>query len=684
MMANDNLFLHGDTVRSSPLAVILAIAFGLVICAGAVVVALVAGVLLLGYQSAIATGAPLAAPAVAPAPTSTLAPALEAPAPPASAAALEMEATLAAVELTPRDPVALAMALRGVMPEDIPPSGNVTPVERHVGDVESFWVLNSDTREALQIDAELVAETEHVYMWLDTSASARLPNGENAAPEDFLAAAERFEESYQILHGIFGEEPSPGVDGDVHLYVLNSGNLGAVGGFFSADDELPVAVNPMSNVHEMFYVSTWGSGGINGDYYNKTLAHEFQHMIHHTLDPNEDTWLNEGMSELAQQLAGLSGTDWVSAYLFDPGIQLTAWPPEGDTSPYYGGSFLMTEYLYERFGVDFITDLVRDPRNGLASLDEALADAGYEGDVDDVLDDWSVALVLDDPSLAGGRYGFENIDPGSPLVTDMIVDASWTRESRLNQYGFDYVQIFVRGPVEIAFTGDQTAAIVPVNPHSGDWMWWSNIGDYSMTTLTHPFDLSAVDQATLTFWTWYNIELEWDYAYVMVSTDDGQTWETLESPISTDFDPTGNNYGDGITGASEEWIQVAVDLSDYAGQAILLRFTLITDDSAHLEHMVIDDIAIPEIGFSDDIEGGGGNWVADGFVRIINHLPQHWSVQALVLDESLEVYEMTLDEDNTGTLSLDIPATASEAYLIVSPRTRYTLMPALYHVEMTR
>ncbi len=680
-------------MRPSPLAVGLAIAFGLLICAGAVLLVVAAAVLFVGFPTTVAVSTPViiggqpspyVVPPPATVPTITPAPSLSDPPLPTGPAELEMEAALAAVEITPRDPVALAIALNGVDPADIPPPGSAVPGEYSIGDVETFWVLNNDTREGRQVEAEMVAETEHVYMWLDTSTPARLPGGGEATSADFLAAAERFEESYRLLREVFGEEPSPGVDGDVHLYVVNSGNLGAVGGFFSADDQLPTVVNPMSNAHEMFYVSTWGAGGINGSYYNKTLAHEFQHMIHYARDPNEDTWLNEGMAELAQQLAGLSGTDWVSDYLGNTGIQLTAWPPEDNTAPYYGGNFLLAEYLYERFGVDFVSDLVRDPRNGLPSLDAALADVGYEGDTDDILDDWAVAIALDDPSVEEGRYGFENIEVRGPSAPAIVLDAPWDREGPLNQYGFDYIHIYLEGPVQVTFEGDQTVPVMPVGPYSGDWMWWSNIADYSVTTLTREVDLSAADRATLTFWTWYNIELEWDYAYVMASTDGGQTWDTLPTPIGTDFDPTGNNYGNGITGSSEEWLQVAVDLSGYAGQTILLRFALITDDSAHLHHIVIDDIAIPEIGFFDDVEGGAEGWEADGFVRIINRLPQHWSVQAVVVGEPLEVYEMVIGEDGTGSLSLDIPGGGNGAYLIVSPRTRTTLMPASYRIEITR
>ena len=55
----------------------------------------------------------------------------------------------------------------------------------------------------------------------------------------------------------------------------------------------------------MFYVAAdLRSMEPNSSFYDGTLAHEFQHMIHWANDRNEDTWVNEGMSDLA--MGGLS------------------------------------------------------------------------------------------------------------------------------------------------------------------------------------------------------------------------------------------------------------------------------------------------------------------------------------------------------------------------------------------
>ncbi len=70
------------------------------------------------------------------------------------------------------------------------------------------------------------------------------------------------------------------------------------------------------------------------------------------------------------------------------------------------------------------------------------------------------------------------------------------------------------------------------------------------------------------------------------STDGGETWQILEGRTTTDDNPVGNAYGVGWTGASGEgvgpqWIGRGSDLTPYAGQEILLRFEMATDDAVN-------------------------------------------------------------------------------------------------------
>jgi hypothetical protein len=127
--------------------------------------------------------------------------------------------------------------------------------------------------------------------------------------------------------------------------------------------------------------------------------------------------------------------------------------------------------------------------------------------------------------------------------------------------------------------------------HSGSWGYYSGSGDNLENTLTaeRPIVVEA-EIDTLTFWTSYDIEVDYDYAFVEVSTNQGESWTTVEGNITTTYNPYGNNRGHGITGATVEWMEAIFPLTAYLGQEIQLRISYVTD-GAWIEHGIdVDDL----------------------------------------------------------------------------------------------
>jgi hypothetical protein len=127
--------------------------------------------------------------------------------------------------------------------------------------------------------------------------------------------------------------------------------------------------------------------------------------------------------------------------------------------------------------------------------------------------------------------------------------------------------------------------------HSGSYGYYSGSGDNlnSMLTAERPVMVDAQSD-TFTFWTSYDIEVDYDYAYVEVSTDQGESWTTVQGNITTTHNPYGNNRGDGITGASPGWVEGIFPLTAYLGQEIQLRIAYATD-GAWIEHGIdVDDL----------------------------------------------------------------------------------------------
>jgi bacillopeptidase F (M6 metalloprotease family) len=205
-------------------------------------------------------------------------------------------------------------------------------------------------------------------------------------------------------------------------------------------------------------------------------------------------------------------------------------------------------------------------------------------------------------------------------------------------------------------------------------------------TLTREFDFTDVTgRIELSYWTWYDIEEGWDYLYLESSLD-GEAWEILRTPSCRDDDLSGNAYGCGYTGksggaGSARWTQESIDLSQYAGRKVQLRFEYVTDAALHGEGLLLDDLSIDAIGYSEDLEAGEGEWEAQGFARIENVLPQTFRLALVMMrNDGTTVEYPEVSDDQTATIPLSLEGGES-AVLLVTGTQRFTRLPASYTIE---
>ncbi|MGB0383415.1 MAG: hypothetical protein ACPGWR_01205 [Ardenticatenaceae bacterium] len=550
-----------------------------------------------------------------------------------------------------------------------------------IGDTLVFNVSNSNTDENFETEATLRAQTAHASWWVDNNVEIN--------QEDLDASARVFEEkTYPTNRAIFGSEWTPGVDGDprVHVFV---GNVPGVGGYYSSADEFPRSIDPFSNEKEIFYINS--SNALPGDdYFDGILAHEFQHMIHWNMDRNEDVWMNEGLSELAADVNDLYVGSGAYSFAEQPDLPVTRWSDQ--THPFYGSAYLFIYYFYQRFGEDAVSQLVQTEANSIEGFNQVLAPYGIT--FNELFADWTVTNLLDDTTVEDGRFGYAKSVAYTPAFAHTSNQYPEERQADVNQYGTDYIRFEAsndQSPLRIEFSGNKTNRVVPTEPYSGQWMLWSNRGDDTHSSTTRAFDLSALDSATLRFWAWYDIEKDYDYAYVTVSTDGGSHWQPLATADTTDTNPQGNSFGNAFTNKSGHpasapedsesyWQEQVVDLTPFVGQPILISFHQITDDALNYNGMVIDDISIPELNYFEDFEQGDGGWEHAGFVRIDNILPQYFIVRAVAEGSNgTRIFDFPLNENNYGTLTIDDFGNGSDQVtLIVTGAMRFTAEQATY------
>jgi hypothetical protein len=343
-------------------------------------------------------------------------------------------------------------------------------------------------------------------------------------------------------------------------------------------------------------------------------------------------------------------------------------------------------YFLQRYGAEMTQAVVANPSSGMTGFNTVLTEHGVTERFNDVFADFLAANYLNDPTAGAGLWGYTDLAPNPVAVTERYSIYPAENQTTVYQYGGDYIELTGNGDMTIQFTGSTRVKVVDNEAHSGSYQWYSHRGDDSNTRLTRAFYLRGVNSAGLNYWTWYDIEDNWDYGYVEISTDGGETWTILPTPHSATSNPSGNAYGPGYTGASGQgstWLEERLDISAYAGQEVLIRFEYVTDDAVNRPGWTIDDLSIPEIGFYDDVEGGANGWQAEGFVRMDNVLPQRFLAQVLEIGDEVNLRPIPLDESNSGMLRVEgLGTTIERAVLIISGLTPVTTQPASYEYQL--
>ncbi|TET49958.1 MAG: hypothetical protein E3J64_08800, partial [Anaerolineales bacterium] len=185
-------------------------------------------------------------------------------------------------------------------------------------------------------------------------------------------------------------------------------------------------------------------------------------------------------------------------------------------------------------------------------------------------------------------------------------------------------------------------------------------------------------EATLTYWTYFDIEAGYDRAMLEASDDGGLSWEVLLTPCGGAIDPGGDTTWSytGVSGDGPVWIYDEGDLSQYVGGEVLIRFSYLTDGAITGVGFALDDISIPEIGYYDDVEADLGGWEASGFVRAGANVEQQYLALLIGLGEDITVRRLPLSADQTAEWLVPIGTEGwREAIVLVSglaPLTRHS------------
>jgi len=473
---------------------------------------------------------------------------------------------------------------------------------------------------------------------------------------------------YPTCTGIFGQHLVRGDEGQkIWILIFNirdesyydPAQTSYIAGYFSVSEN---SVNNKNIMHIDSY--NWedrtGPGVARPYLYEGVFAHEFEHLIHFDIDPDEPSWVDEGLADMAGYLCGYGHPNGHLMYYmaFHWLTPLTFW---GGGLEDYGASYLFQLYLYEKFGgLAFTMDLVKEQANGIKGIVKTLAKHGVWYPFDWIFDWWTIANYLDDTSMAGGRYGYDLLEIGSADTNGWTIDyalwgyygepifsGEWELEGWWGvpqPYTAHYYRFTTDKRSKMYIDGDVFAG---TPAYSGTYEWYSGAEAWAWRSFYQTFAIPA-GGATLEFMTYYEIEGDWDYGYVEVYDQDTGEWYTLDAsgtvdnvpfaqdnlntPVErepTTYEAAGRWHA--FTGYSGGWVPISMDLTPFAGHDIDLYFTTWQDGAFTLQMMYVDDISIAEIGFSDDVEAGEDGWTTTGWSVTDGILANDWEVTILTL-----------------------------------------------------
>lgn len=540
---------------------------------------------------------------------------------------------------------------------------SVSSPPARVGDRATFQTADGPRQ------AELIYADDLASYWVET--------GLTLDRDAIAAAAERLRAGYYpLLADRFGREWQPGVDADPRVTVLHT--LGAADrsemGYFIDENEYPQTLFPRSNEREMIYLNM-AQLEPGTPLYDGTLVHEMQHLIQWNLDANEDKWLNEGLSQVTEALVGLDTVD-PQPYLERTHIRLDRWDEAAsEIYAHYAAAYLYNLYFWEQLGDAALSELARHPANGLAAIRAVLAGHRPDLSFEELTADWATALYLDgrtnDP-----RFNVRRHDLSPPFYANRVRQLPFESTTMLEQFAVDYIDLDFSGPATLTFVGDTIAPLIDAPP-GGEAFWFAPGGNSSRTQLTATVNLAGLTDPALWFHVRHDLEAGYDFAYLSVSTDGGQTWRLLE-PNHAVPGAYGPAWGGRSADASEQangWLEERISLATYAGQSVLLRFDVVTDfETAGRGFAVSAPVVSPAFAPVD--------WTPDGFVETGHLLPQRWAVRLIRDGASPEVIALSPDEFNRAQATIELGPEGGA--LLVTPLTPFTEEAADYWLSVSR
>jgi immune inhibitor A len=156
-------------------------------------------------------------------------------------------------------------------------------------------------------------------------------------------------------------------------------------------------------------------------------------------------------------------------------------------------------------------------------------------------------------------------------------------------------------------TYDRTTQVFPVDGSDADYLY-SGKGDDLDNSAVHTLGTPLSAETPVSFRADYDIEKDWDYAYLDAKV--GDSWKHVATNVSSAVSPNGQNFGNGITGASNGWTTVTGTLP---ANTSAYRFRYWTDGATQGKGFAADSVTV---GSTTEDMTDVSDWTLKGFRQV--------------------------------------------------------------------
>jgi hypothetical protein len=278
----------------------------------------------------------------------------------------------------------------------------------------------------------------------------------------------------------------------------------------------------------------------------------------------DDTYLKHVGEQIASRIDRQTASDTYRAYQAS-----NLYPTTGDTTDWaYGYS----HYILGRPTFAYTIEACKEYQPPIGYLDQIIQE-NFEG-----------ALYLLQEAENISKTVSHRVLP--PLIKNMSSDAdgnytvSWKEQNpdadpdffQLDELS-NAIHFIDDGESGSTSWNNDGFSLSKIRSHSGDQSYKSRYLHKDVSSMTTVNPIPITNGINLTFWCWYNIEEEWDYAFVEVSRD-GRCYDILDK----------------FTGKSNGWIFKEYNLNNFINDSIFIRFRYTTDTNKIKEGFYVDDI----------------------------------------------------------------------------------------------